>query len=1024
MELTPDKWDRVKLLFEEAVRRDPEMREAFLVEACPQNDERALVKSLVLAHMQADHFLLHGSWKPTAAATDSQAFAHGDVLAGRFQVERLIAKGGMGEVYEARDLDLKEDVAIKTIRPAIFADPRTLAIFKREVRLAKQVTHRNICRIFDLFRHVETRHQEIFFVSMELLRGETLAERLERSGRLTTSEALPIISQLAVALAAAHEAGIVHRDLKPGNVVLVPARVPEGVRAVVTDFGLAFSSLDASQMSLSDEIGRFFGTPAYMSPEQVEGHKVTPASDIYALGLVIYQMVTGTRPFQADSAVSAALMRLSEDPMPPRRLVPDLERCWEETILKCLERRPERRFTSAEQVVKALQGGATQASTHPELRRVTAVRVPSRFLYNHWIWVCAFSAALILALGMYFHSQRPQVRTRSDAIVLADFVNTTGEPIFDGTLRQALRVKLEQSPFLNLMQDQKIRSTLRYMRRPDGERLTLETSKEICLREGGMAVLLGTIAVTDYHYRIGLNVIGCANGKSLATAHLTVDNRQTVLEALDEVADLIRRQLREPTGSIERFNIPIGEATTGSLEALKAFVSAFSAWNTNGGAAAIPFFKRAIELDPNFAMAYAHMGTVYGNLGEDKLASDFLKKAFDRRDRVTEWERFYITSHYYAFVTGEIEKETDTYERWKQIYPSDAAWMINLGIDYALAGQFEKAVVQEREAIIQSPDLAPPYGCLAQFFLALNRADEAAQTLQEAEARKLDDLSLRTNLYQLTFLRGNLPGLEEQVAAATGRFEMEDGLLSVHSDTALFFGQLHKSRELSRRAVKSAQARGFLEAAASHLANHAVWEAEIDNPAVAISNARSALAITSGKDVRVAAALALARAGDLSGAESLSHQLQTAYPYDTLVNQVWLPSIQAEIALRRHHPDRAIELLHRAAPYESGAQQTPFQCMYPVFSRGKSFLAAGQGEAAAREFRKIIDHRGLVANCPLGALAYLWLARSLAQTEEVSQSRIVYQDFFALWKDADSHLPILDHAKAEYEEIRENGRLH
>jgi eukaryotic-like serine/threonine-protein kinase len=1018
MELTPDKWDRVKLLFEEAVQRDPEVREAFLVEVCPQNDERALVKSLVLAHVQADHFLLHGCWNSTVVPTDSQAFAQGDVLAGRFQVERLIAKGGMGEVYEARDLDLKEDVAIKTIRPAIFADPRTLAIFKREVRLAKQVTHRNICRIFDLFRHEGTRHEEIFFVSMELLRGETLAERLERSGRLTTSDALPIISQLALALAAAHEAGIVHRDLKPGNVVLVPARVPEGVRAVVTDFGLALSSLDVSQTTLCNETGRFFGTPAYMSPEQVEGRKVTPASDLYALGLVIYQMVTGTRPFQADSPVSAALKRLSEDPIPPRRFVPDLERCWEETILKCLERQPERRFSSAEQVVKALLGDTTQASTSAESRRVTAVLVTSRFLHDSRTWLCAFIAALILALSMYFHSQRPQVRSRSDAIVLADFVNTTGEPIFDGTLRQALRVKLEQSPFLSIMPDQKIRSTLRYMRRPDGERLTLETAKEVCLREGGMAVLLGTISIADYHFRIGLNVMGCANGKSLAAAHVTVDNRQTVLEALDEVADLIRRQLREPTGSIQRFNIPIGEATTGSLEALKAFVSAFSAWNTNGGAAAIPFFKRAIELDPNFAMAYAHMGTVYGNLGEDKLASDFLKKAFDRRDRVTEWEKFYITSHYYAFVTGELEKETDAYEQWKQIYPSDAAWMINLGIDYALTGQFEKAVAQEREAIVQSPDLAPPYGCLAQFFLALNRDDEAAQTLREAEARKLDDLSLRTDLYQLMFLRGNLQSLEEQVAAATGRLEMEDGLLSIHSDTALFFGQVHKSRELSRRAVKSAQARGFAEAAASHLANHAVWEAEIGNTAIAISDARSALTITSGKDVRVAAALAFAHAGDLSGAESLSRQLQAAYAQDTLVNLVWLPSIHAEIALRHHNPDRAIELLQRAVPYESGAQQTPFQCMYPVFSRGRSFLAARQGEAATKEFRKIIDHRGLVANCPLGALAHLWLARSLAQTGEVSQSRIAYQDFFALWKDADSHLPILDRAKAEYESLK------
>jgi tetratricopeptide (TPR) repeat protein len=618
---------------------------------------------------------------------------------------------------------------------------------------------------------------------------------------------------------------------------------------------------------------------------------------------------------------------------------------------------------------------------------------------------------------MYFHSRRSEVVSRGDAIVLADFVNTTGEPIFDGTLRQALRVKLEQSPFLNIMPDQKIRSALRYMRHSAGERLTQETAKEICLREKGKAVLLGTISINDNHYKIDLNAIGCWNGEILAAEQATVNSRESVLEALDEVADSIRKQLREAPASIQRFNIPIEESTTGSLEALKAYVSGVSTWSTNGGAAAIPFFKRALELDPNFAMAYAHMGTVYGNLGETKLATEALKKAFDRRDRVTEWEKFYITSHYYALVTGDLEKEIETYEQWRQTYPSDAAWRINLGIDYSLAGQYDKAAEQEREAILQSPDLSPPYANLVQFYLALNRPDEAGQTLREAEARKLDDLSLRIGSYQLMFLQGNLPALEEQVAAATGKLGMEDGLLAAHSDTAIFLGQLRKSRELSRRAVQSAQARGSSETAASYLANHAVWEAEIGNTAIAISDARSALAITSGKDVQVAAALALARAGDLSGAESLSHRLQTAYPQDTLLNLVWLPSIQAEIALRRHDPDRAIELLQRAVPYELGAQ-TPFQCMYPVFARGKSFLAARLGESATREFRRIIDHRGLVANCPLGALAYLGLARSLAQTGGVSESRIAYQDFFALWTGADSHIPILDRAKGEYENLK------
>jgi len=521
----------------------------------------------------------------------------------------------------------------------------------------------------------------------------------------------------------------------------------------------------------------------------------------------------------------------------------------------------------------------------------------------------------------------------------------------------------------------------------------------------------------DNHYRIALEMTDCWTGQTLGAQQVTVNDQESVLDALDLVTDSLRKQLREPPALLQRFNIPIPEATSASLEAVKNYVLAMTNWNTIGGSAAIPFFKRAVELDPNFAFAWAQLGTVYGNLGEKRLARDALQKAFERSNRVTEREKFYIISHYHAFVTGDLEKETQAYEQWKQAYPADAAWRINLGVDYALAGQCEKAAVLEREAIVQTPDLSPPYANLAQYYLALDRVDEARSTLREAAGRNLDDLSLRIDAYQLSFVDNDVPALETMVAKASGKPGIEDALLATHSDTAAFVGQLRKSRDLSRQAVESARANGSKETAASYLANHAVWEAEFGNASTAISDARSALALASGKDVQVAATLAFARAGDLSTAETLSRRLQKSYPQDTLLQLVWLPSIHAEVALGRHDAPQAIEFLRSAIPYELGAQ-TPFQCMYPVFIRGQALLKAHQSEAAAAEFRRIIDHRGLVANCPLGALAHLGSARSLAQMGNSPDSRTAYQNFLALFKDADTDVPLLQQAKREYENLQ------
>jgi len=499
-------------------------------------------------------------------------------------------------------------------------------------------------------------------------------------------------------------------------------------------------------------------------------------------------------------------------------------------------------------------------------------------------------------------------------------------------------------------------------------------------------------------------------------AQLWETHQQLKRRLIDFVRDR-ERQRRERLGespeSINSFDVPIDNMTTGSLEALKAYSTGNDIWNKKGGAAAVPYFRRAVDLDPNFAMAYARIGTICGNLGEGRLAADALRKAFERQSRVSEWERFYISSHYYAFATRELEKETQTYEQWKQAYPRETAWRINLGVDYAISGQYERAISEELKAVRQVPTVSPPYANLAQYYIALNRFDEARSVLQDAQAQELDDLSLRLDSYELAFLQDDLSGLQQQLTAVAGKSGMEDTLLSAHADTAAFHGQVQKSRELSERAFESARRAGAIETAAYWLVKNAVWESEFGNRFTVQELTRRALAAHTGSDVQTLAALALARAGDGSRAKALSASLQKLFPLDTLLNHYWLPTIQSAIYLNQHKPDQAIEVLQSTLVYETGAV-LPFQCMYPTFLRGQSYLARRNGEAAASEFRKILNHRGIVGNCPLSSLAHLELARSLALMDDLPGSSIAYQDFLASWKDADSDVPILKQAKAEY----------
>jgi len=1017
MQLSAPEWEKAKELFQAALDLPAVARMEFLNQNCDQPALRSAVLELLAAHLEAGSFLAGAPHPvPPDSPVPSQTFVPGCLLSERFRVLRLISRGGMGAVYEAEDTELGARVALKTIRDEVITHPEMLQRFKREVALAKQVTHPNVCRIFDLFRHHAPTENSagVVFASMELLEGETLSERLQRTGHFTCEAALSVVLQIAAGLQAVHSAGILHRDLKPGNIMMVPTS-GGNLRAVLTDFGLAGTTIHdpGSPLTLSTPFA--FGTPAYMSPEQLQGHRLSQASDIYSLGLVLYQMVTGVRPFDAPTPLAVGLKRLSEPPVPLRRLVPEIDPKWEAVILKCLELDPERRYRSVSEFELALRAEQNPSPTASLARFKSFARSFAPSSVGLKLAVVA-SLAVVFGLPTYFFLHRsPELFKENDTIVLADFTNTTGESVYNDTLRQALKVKLEQTPFLRLMPESNIRLGLKYMGLSPKDHLSLDVARKVCQRERGSAVLSGAILSDGADYLLELSVSSCQTGSLFAEARQRVValKRESVLSALDQAADSIRRKLGESAASLEKFDVPIDEVTSPSLEALVEYTKGDQARNELGGAAALPFYQRAVKLDPNFAIAHAIIGTIYGNMGENQKASESLKRAFDLRDRVSEWENFYIASHYYAFVTGEIDKEKETYIRWKEIYPQDMAWTINLGIDYAFTAEYEKAAVEEQRAIRNTPGLSVSYACLAQDYLAMEKPDDAQATLNLASSRHIDDLQIRIDAYQLAFYRADSQAMNSEVQKAKGQPGVEDALFSLQSDSEYSFGRTRSAQDLASQAATSALHAGFRETAATWTARFALWEANFGNRESAIRNSEKALALAPGRDVQVLASLAFARTGKREQSKNLFKILKKRYPLDTLISNYWLPVIQAQLHLSEGQPSSALESLSRTSPYEFGTL-TPVQCGVSVFLRGQAYLKTGQGKLAESEFQRLLAHRGVVLNCPLASLAQLELARALVLNGDAAAARIAYQNFLARWKDADPLLLPLRQAAREY----------
>ncbi|MGE3507831.1 MAG: protein kinase [Vicinamibacterales bacterium] len=966
----PSLHERAKDLFLAALARPAQERDPFLAAQC--GDDTALrleVESLLQFHDDTTGAVQSGD-RPVAAATiPSDEFKPGDVFAGRYRMITRLGRGGMSDVWRADDLVLDTPVALKLIHASGAAGRQQIV---NEVRLARQITHPAVCRVFDVG---ETDGQ--VFLSMELVAGEDLATLLKRVGRLPSEKVVDIARQLCAGLAAAHGRGVLHRDLKPANVM-----IDDEGHVRITDFGIAIPRG-------SGETGSPMGTLAYMAPEQLtQGAPLTECTDLFALGVILYELAVGQRPYDRPGRPTAVRK--------PSTRVPDIDPQLERVILAALEPDPADRPTSAAAMLEALPS-RPGADSRPLWRR----------------WSMAAILALVVVAGgaawTFLSPGRSTGLTQQDVIVLADFANTTGESVFDGTLKVALAVALEQSPFLKVFPDVRMRDTLRLMGRPTVAPVDRTVAREIARRERLKALLAGSIAPLGSHFVLTLEAVNAETGDVMAREQAEAMTREDVLTVLGAAASRLREKLGESLASIRQFDVPLARATTSSLEALHAYSMALDNGTINPRLEAIPHLKRALELDPQFALAMALLAGTYANTGQTSLAPEYARKAFDLRERVSERERFFISFRYYRDATQDWAQALDLARTWTATYPREAFAFNSLATALIRFGQYEQALAPLRDAIRLDPSFEAPYANLASALLSLGRYDEARAILKDASARQATSFPVRRMTYLLALLSDDAATMNRMLELSIGPGQT-NAAHGWQAHTVASRGEVRTAHEQFRRGIQMASQNGFTEVAGQLAAEDAEVHAIVGQCRTALDEVAGALVMSRDNYTLERASRTLALCGQDADASILLRELSSRYPNATLTHRVIVPLTEAVVALQRGDPTRAIEQLEPLKLYDRTAKAE----FWTEYVRGLSYLELKDGRAALEQFRSILAHRGEYPNSPLSGLVHLGLARAMAAAGDTQGARQAYLDFLRLWNDADPELEPLKRAREEY----------